>query len=143
MKPSAVSKAATAATGGRKKHVAGRESDDAQNIDENRGSTSSSAAKKTRLTQWRKTTDQKVVGLKRVGLDASTYEKRRNIMVGSNHSRTSSKKATGAHHHHPTGKFSVEEMEEQVHSKAIRNPFQLLYLGNLAALKVMLYYMSE
>jgi hypothetical protein len=40
-----------------------------------------------------------------------------------------------------TKKKSVEELEEMARERAIMNPFKLLYLGNVAALKVFGYYL--
>lgn len=90
---------------------------------------------------WRTATDQMVVGLKSNALDRSTREKRHRLMVGSNHSRRSvaSQRGKGGA---PSRKFSVEEKEEEAHAKAMHNPLLLLYLGNLASVKVMVYYMS-
>ena len=38
---------------------------------------------------------------------------------------------------------TVEAKEDEVRAKEERNPFVLLYLGNLAALKVLFYYLGE
>jgi len=93
---------------------------------------------------WRQEADQKVVGLKQYGLDSSTYENRRKLLPSSAHSRRSlASLKTKSKKNVSDVKFSVEEKEEEVLEKAIRNPFQLLYLGILAALKVMVYYMSK
>ena len=97
---------------------------------------------KKSLKTWRRDADQKVVGLKQYGLDSSTFENRRKLLPNSAHSRRSLRSLTKTNNVGGV-KFSVEEKEEEVFEKAIRNPFQLLYLGILAALKVMVYYMSK
>lgn len=104
-----------------------------------------SSKEKKHLISWRHTADQKVVGLKRNALDQSTYEKRHRMMVGSNHSRRSvnSKRDKGGPGTSSNKKFSVEEKEEEARAKAMHNPFLLLCLGNLAAVKVMLFYLSK
>ena len=43
----------------------------------------------------------------------------------------------------PKARFAVEEKEEEVRRAATRNPFVLSYLGILAAMKVMIYYLSK
>jgi hypothetical protein len=94
---------------------------------------------------WRDEVDQKVVGLKDNALDKSTYAKRRVIQISS-HSRRSAPNTINTPPAQGTNKFSqfsVEEKEILAHEKALTNPFQLLYLGNMAAIKVMLYYMSK
>jgi len=91
----------------------------------------------------RQAADQKVVGLKSNALDRSTREKRNRMMVGSNHSRRTLNSRNSQRAASSNKKFSVEEKEEQARAKAMYNPFLLLYLGNLAAVKVMLYYLSK
>jgi len=109
--------------------------------DDSSTATNSNNKPKKSLKTWRRDTDEKVPGLKRFGLDETTYEKRHKLMVASNHSRRSG--ASRNAKLNASKKFSVEEMEEEVRAQAIQNPFRLLYLGNLAALKVMVYYMSK
>lgn len=88
------------------------------------------------LQTWRQDKDEKVVGLKQYGLDPSTYGKRQKFMKATHHSRR-----TGQHE--PSGTLSVEQKEEKVRELAMHNSIQLLLLGIIAALKVMVYYMSK
>jgi hypothetical protein len=99
----------------------------------------------TLKSTWRAEVDQKVVGLKDKALDKSTYAKRRVLQISS-HSRRSAPNTINtppAQGKNKNSHFSVEEKEILAHEKALTNPFQLLYLGNLAAMKVMLFYMSK
>ena len=78
-------------------------------------------------------TEGKVVGLKRYSLNPSTYELRQQLS-GVESTRTLTGEDLGPH-------VSVEALEATARSKVTRNPFYLLFLGNLAALKVMFYYL--
>ena len=93
---------------------------------------------------WRANKDEKVVGLKTTALSRSTREKRQRLMVGSNHSRRSVTSQRRVQKDGVSGrKLSIEEMEEEAHAKELKNPFILLFLGNVAAVKVMIFYMSK
>ncbi|EEC47974.1 predicted protein [Phaeodactylum tricornutum CCAP 1055/1] len=83
---------------------------------------------------FRQKADNKVVGLKDVHQYRSMMEKRREWATSAH----SHKSATS--HVIPQGP-SVEELEGKARSKAESNPIKLLYLGNMAALKVFGYYL--
>lgn len=81
-----------------------------------------------RLHSSRKRRDEKVVGLKHYGLE--------NPVRQQLHHPAASFDNTG-------GRFAVEAKEEEVRRSATRNPFVLCCLANVAALKVMVYYLSK
>ena len=98
--------------------------------------------KKTR----RRAADSKIVGLKNYGLEKSVYKKRHHLHQNSDEGRISVSSPAilqCGNDRSPKGRFSVEEKEEEVRRTAARNPYVLFYLGNLAALKVLLYYLSK
>jgi hypothetical protein len=88
-------------------------------------------------TTWRHHADDKVIGLKNVGMNKSTRERRHQLIRTNSRKSVASGLIAGERSH-----YSVEEMEEEVRAKETRNPCTLFYLGNLAALKVMVYYLS-
>jgi len=83
--------------------------------------------------------DRKVVGLKDYGLGMSIRKKRREWQSSKSVTGKSAKSA--ASENQKVKKPSVEELEEIARHKAVTNPFKLLFLGNLAALKVMGFYL--
>lgn len=103
--------------------------------------------KKRVFKSWRRDPDAKVVGLKNYGLDRAVYEKRRQLE--HSHSRNSLASLTTfqnggeGNKRNKRAHFAVEEKEEEIRRTATKNPFVLFYLGNLAALKVILYYLSK
>jgi hypothetical protein len=80
-----------------------------------------------------------MVGLKDYGLNKSITDKRHQFQADAVAEAPSVSTIGGKHHK----RFSVEEKEEEARANATRDPFMLLYLGNVAALKVMMYYMSK
>jgi hypothetical protein len=88
---------------------------------------------------WRHDKDKKVVGLKNYGLNKSVYDKRHQFQPDVVADAPSVSTIDGKPHQ----RFSVEEKEEEARANATRDPFMLLYLGNVAAFKVMFYYMSK
>jgi hypothetical protein len=110
--------------------------------------------KKKGLKNWRGDPDSKVVGLKNYGLDKAAYEKRHQLQPPSSvDSRKSvaslaTVQGGGGGEGKPRSSnrvhyFSVEENEVEVRRTATTNPLVLFYLGNLAALKVIFYYLSK
>jgi hypothetical protein len=84
----------------------------------------------------RASTEGKVVGLKNYGLDKSMYRQRQQQSQGSELKRTTRSIAAEKPKY-----VSIEEMEVIARREALTNPFQLLVLGNIAAFKVMGYYL--
>jgi hypothetical protein len=82
--------------------------------------------------------DSKIVGLKDVATksDGSNWNERRKEFV-----ERSSRSAHGLNLSRKFGAFTVEEKEAAARAQTLSNPFALLLLGNLAALKVMLFYL--
>jgi hypothetical protein len=104
------------------------------------------ASKETNRDDWRRNKDSKVVGLKNYGLDKSVYEKRHQYDAENRMSVASFASldtVRGGDGKSQRVRFSVEEKEEEVRRSATKNCFVLFYLGNLAALKVMFYYLSK
>ena len=91
------------------------------------------------VKDYRTHAEKKMVGLKNYGLDKSTVLKRQQPVLPRGTSGGTT--VIGAHKHLPKVGLSIEEMEEQARAKAVMNPFALLFLGNLAALRVMAYYL--
>jgi hypothetical protein len=74
-----------------------------------------------------------MVGLKDIGMNPVTYKLRQQQILGCDTTGTNAAGTETA--------SSVEALEATARNTAITNPFQLLYLGNLAATEVMLYYL--
>lgn len=91
------------------------------------------------MTQFRNSKDEKVVGLKNYGLTQSAHERRRR-MHGDN-GNTSVKTLGSAKAPSPVPLKSIEEIEEEARDFATTNIWKLLFFGNLAAFKVMAYYL--
>lgn len=81
----------------------------------------------------KKGTEVKMVGLKQYGLNPSTQKLRQEVSVVDS-VRTLTGQDSG-----PT--VNIETLEAKARRKTVMNPFTLLFLGNLAALKVMGYYL--
>jgi predicted Rossmann fold nucleotide-binding protein DprA/Smf involved in DNA uptake len=75
------------------------------------------------FTAWKRKKDSKIVGLKHYGLDSPRHQLQN-------------------HHQTKHRLFAVEQEEELVRKNVAKNPFVLFYLGNLAAIKVIIYYFS-
>jgi hypothetical protein len=91
-----------------------------------------------KIKDFRAQAERKVVGLKNYGLDRRTTLKRRQPISALDAS------SVGAHSTSPGAQnrgLSVEEMEEKARKKTIKNPFRLMFLGNVAALRVVAYYL--
>jgi hypothetical protein len=85
----------------------------------------------------RASTEGKVVGLGDYGLDETVFQQRRQFAPS-----LESKSAIFSTHNIEKSKYvSIEEMEDIARYQATRNPFELLLLGNIAAFKVMGYYL--
>lgn len=87
----------------------------------------------------RASTEEKVVGLGNYGLDDTAFQQRRQYVPSME-----SKSAIFSTHNVEKSKsksISIEEMEDNARYEALRNPFSLLVLGNIAAFKVMGYYL--
>jgi hypothetical protein len=85
----------------------------------------------------RASTEGKVVGLGNYGLDETVVQQRRQFAPS-----LESKSAIFSTHNVEKSKYvSIEEMEDIARYQSTRNPFKLLVLGNIAAFKVMGYYL--
>lgn len=89
----------------------------------------------------RSKTEKKVIGLKNYGLDRSTRRKRRQPLTSNSVGGDSRQGGSGAMNNPDTSYLTIEEMEDDVRKHAITNPFHLMFLGNVAALKVFAYYL--
>jgi hypothetical protein len=78
--------------------------------------------------------DEKVVGLKHYGLENPARHQLHDSSFETSYRKDANARGV---------RFAVEAKEEEVRRKETRNSFAICYFGNLAALKVMIYYLSE
>ena len=93
------------------------------------------------VTNLRSRTEGKVIGLKHYGLDKSTKLKRELPVPRGEASASGDSKIGLTRLPQHEQEISVEDIEEEARREAIQNPFKLMYLGNLAAFRVMVYYL--
>lgn len=97
-----------------------------------------------------RTADEKIVGLKNYGMNQSTTNRRRNLWLGQNldanpsftvHQHQDSQTVHALNHTVLSSDPTIEELEDIARDRAETNPIKLLLLGNMAALKVMGFYL--
>jgi hypothetical protein len=116
---------------------------------------------KSNFMAWKRKKDSKIVGLKNYGLESPRHQLHNPISDDGSHQNCHDNATTmKCDHNHCNGHgqnqytttkvsssssnrlFAVEKEEEMVRNNVTKNPFVLFYLGNLAALKVILFYFS-
>jgi hypothetical protein len=107
-----------------------------------------SIPRKNKFTAWKRKKDSKIVGLKNYGLDSPRHQLH-NVLseeegCGSNSVATQDHLLHKPQYHSSSRSrlFAVEKEEEIVRQNVTKNPCMLFYLGNVAALKVLIYYFS-
>jgi hypothetical protein len=103
--------------------------------------------RKNKFTAWKRKKDSKIVGLKNYGLDSPRHQLHNALSeeegCGSNSVTTQDHPLKQPFHTSRSRLFAVEKEEEIVRQNVTNNPFMLFYLGNVAALKVLIYYFSK
>lgn len=109
----------------------------------------SSFPRKNEFTAWKRKKDSKIVGLKNYGLDSPRHQLHNALSeeegCGSNSVATQDNmfQKPPLHKTSRSRLFAVEKEEEIVRQNVTNNPCMLFYLGNVAALKVLIYYFSK
>jgi hypothetical protein len=105
--------------------------------------------RKNKFAAWKSKKDSKIVGLKNYGLDSPRHQLHN--ALSEEEGRGSNSVATLDHllhkpQYHGSNRsrlFAVEKEEEIVRQNVTNNPCMLFYLGNVAALKVLICYFSK
>ena len=109
-----------------------------------------SIARNNKFAAWKRKKDSKIVGLKNYGLDSPRHQLHNALSeeegCGSNSVATLDHHSHKQPFHHTSSSrsrlFAVEKEEEIVRNNVTNNPCMLFYLGNVAALKVLICYFS-
>jgi hypothetical protein len=115
-----------------------------------------STQRKNKFTAWKRKKDSKIVGLKHYGLESPRHQLHNALSNEDGCSGSNSFESTSYHGPHSkqhrkyhtslstrSKLFAVEKEEDVVRKQETKNPLILFYLGNIAAMKVLIYYFSK
>jgi hypothetical protein len=100
---------------------------------------------------FRRNVDSKVIGLKNFGMDPVEYAMRHQLQqqsvdnAGQQQQSLSSIRATQPRTAEERYVYedSVEYKEAEIRRKAIKNPYLIFFLGTIAAMKVLIFYLGK